>query len=119
MNIFLNYITDTKIHIRFIIGTETQYKSLALERDDFPFKLQFLDLKSFLAEGDLDKYATKFAQIKEKQKGVFPYELLEENTFVEELNKKDLFKYEDFKSSLKNKNISEEEYYNYKELSKI
>jgi hypothetical protein len=44
----------------------------------------------------LDKYATKFAQIKEKQKGVFLYKLLEESTFVEELNKQKLFKYEDF-----------------------
>jgi hypothetical protein len=44
---------------------------------------------------------------------------LEESTFVEELNKQDIFKYEDFNSSLKNKNISEEEYNNYNELSKI
>jgi hypothetical protein len=55
--------------------------NLTVEHDDFPFKLQFLDLKSFLTEEDLDKCTTKFAQIKEKQKGVFPYELLEENTF--------------------------------------
>jgi hypothetical protein len=41
---------------------------------------------------------------------------LSENTFVEELNKQDLFKYEDFNSSLKGKNISEEEYNTYKEL---
>jgi hypothetical protein len=45
----LNYITHI-IHIQSIIGTETQYKSLVLEHDDFPFKLQFLDLESFLAE---------------------------------------------------------------------
>jgi hypothetical protein len=117
INIFLNYITDAKIHIQSIIETETQYKSLTLEHDDFPFKLQFLDFKSFLA-GDFDKYTTKFVPINysiagsskacRKQKGVFPYELLEENTFVEELNKQELFKYEDFNSSLKNKNISEE-----------
>jgi hypothetical protein len=66
VHIFLNYITDAKIHIQSIIGTETQYKSLILEHHDYPFKLQFLDLKSFLAEGDLDKYATKFARITEK-----------------------------------------------------
>jgi hypothetical protein len=98
VNIFLNYISNPKIHIRTIIGTETQYKSLVLKHDDFPFKLQFLDLKSFLAEGDLDKYAIKFLKIQEKQK--------------------DLFQYEDFNSFLKKKNISEEEYNTYKELSK-
>jgi hypothetical protein len=43
---------------------------------------------------------------------------LEENTFVEELNKQELFKYENFNPSLKSKNISEEEYNNYKELPK-
>jgi hypothetical protein len=117
VNIFLNYISHPKIHIRTIIGTETQYKSLILEHDDFHFKLQFLDLKSFLAEGDLDKYATKIARIQEKQKRVFPYELLEENTSVEELNKQKPFEYEDIHSSLKGKNISEEEY-NYLTLNK-
>jgi hypothetical protein len=109
VNTFLNYITDVRIHIQSIIGTETQYKSLVLEHDNYSFKLQFLDLKSFLAEGDLDKYATKFVPINDsvagsskacgKQKGVFPYELLEENTFVEETNKQKLFKYEDFYAS--------------------
>jgi hypothetical protein len=67
-----------------------------------------------LAEGDLDKYATKFARVQEKQKGVFPYELLKDNTFVEELSKQDLFQYEDFNSTLKGKNI----YNTYKEISK-
>jgi hypothetical protein len=95
-----------------------EQKSLTLEHDDYPFKLQFLDLKSFIAEGDLDTYAIKFARIQEKQKGVFPYEFLKDSTFVEELNKQDLFQYEDFNSTLKEKNISEEEYNTYKELSK-
>jgi hypothetical protein len=48
-----------------------------------------LDLKSFLAEDDLDKYATKFAKIPEKQKGVFPYELLSTENYVSELNKQE------------------------------
>jgi hypothetical protein len=57
----MNYITDSFIHIKTIIGTETKYKSLTLEHDKYVFPIQFLDLKSFLAEGDLDKYSTKFA----------------------------------------------------------
>jgi hypothetical protein len=86
--------------------------------------LQFLDLKSFLAEGDLDKYSIKFVnkldsklEIK-KQKGVFPYEFLNTDNYVEELNKKNLFNYEDFNSFLKQKNISEEEYDNYIDIKK-
>jgi hypothetical protein len=66
VNIFINYITDPKIHIVAMIGSETQYKSLTLEHDDYTFKIQFLDLKSFLAEGDLNRYATKFAETEEK-----------------------------------------------------
>jgi hypothetical protein len=44
-----------------------------------------------LEEEDLGKYATKFARIRKKQKGVFPYELFKDNTLVEELNKQDFF----------------------------
>jgi hypothetical protein len=102
----LNYIIDPKIHIKSVIGTETQYKTVTLTHNDYPFPIQFLDLKSFLAEGDLDKYATKFARIPEKQKGVFPYEFLDTQNYVSELNKQELFQYQDFKSSLKQKNIS-------------
>jgi hypothetical protein len=80
---------------------------------------KFLDLKSFLAEGDLDIYATKFAKIPEKQKEVFPYEFLDTQNYVSELNKQEIFQHQDFKSSLKQKNISESEYNTYKELSKI
>jgi hypothetical protein len=97
INIFVNHITDSEIHIKSVIGTETQYKSLTLSHNDYPFQIQFLDLKSFLAEGDLDKYATKFARIPEKQKGVFPYEFLDTQNCVSELNKQELFQHQNFK----------------------
>jgi hypothetical protein len=82
----VNHIIDSSIHIKSVIGTETQYKSLTLQHKNYPFPIQFLDLKSFLAEGDLDKYATKFARIPEKQKGAFPYEFLDTQNYVFELN---------------------------------
>jgi hypothetical protein len=82
INIFVNHITDTSIHIKSVIGTETQYKSLTLTHNNYPFPIQFLDLKSFLAEGDLDKYAIKFARIPEKQKGVFLYKFLDTQNYV-------------------------------------
>jgi hypothetical protein len=103
INIFVNHITDSTIHIKSVIGTETQYKSLTLTHNNYPFSIQFLDLKSFLAEENLDKYATKFAKIAEKQKGVFPYEFLNTENYVSELNKQELFQHQDFKSSLKQK----------------
>jgi hypothetical protein len=68
----VNNIIDSSIHIKSVIGTKTQYKTLTHTHNDYPFPFQFLDLKSFLSEGDLDKHASKFAQIPEKQKGVFP-----------------------------------------------
>jgi hypothetical protein len=122
INIFINHITNTAIHIKSVIGTETQYKTLILTHSDYLFPLQFLDLKSFLAEGDLDKYATKFTSktnpsaTPEKQKGVFPYEFLHTQNYISELNKQKLFQHQDFKSSLKQKNISKEDN-TYKELS--
>jgi hypothetical protein len=84
--------------------------------NDYPFPIQFLDLKSFLAEGDLDKYATKFTKIPEKQKGVFPCEFLDTQNYISELNKQKLLQHQDFKSSLKQKNISESKYNTFKEL---
>jgi hypothetical protein len=103
INIFVNRITDSSIHIKSVICTETQYKSLTLTHNSYLFPIQFLDLKSFLAEGDLDKYATKFAQIPEKQKGAFLCEFLDTQNYDSELNKQELFQHQDFKSSLKQK----------------
>jgi hypothetical protein len=122
VNIFINYIRNPKIHIANIIGTHVQFKSFVLHHDDYPYDLHFLDLKSFLAEGNLNKYATKFAVKSEseppKQKEVFPYEFLNDENYFEELSKHDFFKYEDFNSSLKDSNISVDEYCSYLKLAK-
>jgi hypothetical protein len=122
VNIFINYITNPKIHIPNIISIDVQFKSFVLHHDDYPYDLHFLDLKSFLAEGNLDKYASKFAVKSDseppKQKGVFPYEFLNDENYFEELSKPDLFKFEDFNSSLKDSNISVDEYYSYLKLAK-
>jgi hypothetical protein len=81
-------------------------------------------LKYFLTEGNLDKYASKFTVKSDskleaiKQKGVFPYEFLNNENYFEELSKPDLFKFEDFNSSLKDSNISVDEYYSYLKLFK-
>jgi hypothetical protein len=110
VNIFINYITNPKIHITNIIGTDVQFKYFVLHHDDYFYDLHFLDLKSFLAEGNLDKYTSKFAIKSDseppKQKGIFPYEFLNDENYFEELSKFDLFKFEDFNFTLKDSNIS-------------
>jgi hypothetical protein len=122
VNIFINYITNPKIHIVNIIGTVVQFKSFVLHHDDYPYDLHFLNLKSFLAERNLNKYASKFA-VKSysetiKQKGIFPYEFLNDENYFEELSKHDLFKFEEYNSSLKDANISVDEYSSYLKLAK-
>jgi hypothetical protein len=97
INIFVNNITDSSIHIKSVIVTEIQYKSLTLVHNNYSFPFQFLDLKSFLTERDFDKYSTKFPKIPEKQKGVFHYEFLSTENYVSELNKQELFQHQDFK----------------------
>jgi hypothetical protein len=47
INIFVNHITDSSVHIKSVTGTETQYKSLSLTHDNYVFPILFLDLKSF------------------------------------------------------------------------
>jgi hypothetical protein len=39
-----------------------------ISHTDYNFELQFLDLKAFLADGDLDTVARKFASSNEKVK---------------------------------------------------
>jgi hypothetical protein len=53
-----------------------------------------------------------------RNKRSIQYEFLDTQNYVSELNKQELFQHQNFKSSLKQKNISESEYNNYKELSK-
>ena len=72
-------------------------------------KFKFLDAKNYLAPG-LSYDAWCRAHGCELQKLVFPYEWLDS---FEKLNHKGPVKYEDFFSSLKGENISQEEYQNF------
>jgi hypothetical protein len=90
INIFVNHITDSFIHIKSVIGTETQYKFFTLRHDKYSFQIQFLELKSFLAEGYLDKYVIKFTRIQKKQKGLFPYELLNTQNYRNRKKRKNI-----------------------------
>ena len=72
-------------------------------------KFKFLDVKNYLAPG-LSYDAWCRAHGCELQKLVFPYEWFDS---FEKLNHKGPVKYEDFFSSLKGENISQEEYQNF------
>jgi hypothetical protein len=41
VNIFINYITNPKIHIANIISTDFQFKYSVLHHDDYPYDLHF------------------------------------------------------------------------------
>jgi hypothetical protein len=113
VNVFIRKITDPKILIEDIIGNQSQYKSLTIKHENYPFKLQFVDLQMFLAGGTLDDNAKVFANSEDRVKGFFPYEKLTEDNYLEELLKSEPFKKEDFYSSLQKQNMSDEEYQNY------
>jgi hypothetical protein len=113
VNVFVNYITNPKIKFEDSIGTSTQYKALIISHTDFPFEMQFLDLKSFLGPGDLDKWSRVFGKSEDRVKGFFPYESLNILNFTDELSKSEPFEQKDFYSSLTGKNLSDEDYKDY------
>jgi hypothetical protein len=111
VNLFISHINSPKIKVIQVLGTSTQYKSLTLTHEDYPFGLQFIDLLLYLAGGTLEKNAKAFS--KDVVKGVFPYELLTTTNYKEELKKEESFTHEQFYSSLNNSNISDKEYEQY------
>jgi hypothetical protein len=94
-----------------MLGSPTQYKSLILKHEDYPYCLQFLDLKAFLGPGSLDDNAKNYCT--NLQKGVFPYEALTTENYQTELAKKEPFKKEDFNSTLTNTKITDQDYERY------
>jgi hypothetical protein len=111
INLFCTQITDPKITIANVLGSPTQYKSFIIKHEDFPYCLQFMDLKTFLGPGSLDEHAKNYA--KNIRKGVFPYEALTTENYLQELSKTDPFEKEAFNSNLTNSKISDEDYARY------
>jgi hypothetical protein len=70
VNLFIFYINSPKIKVVQVLRTGTQYKSLTLTHEDYPFGLQFIDLLLYLAGGTLEKNAKAFS--KDVIEGVFP-----------------------------------------------
>jgi hypothetical protein len=118
VNVFINYITDKRIHIKNVIGTTSQYKLLSMSHDDYPFELHFKDLAGFLAGGELDENAKTFSGVQNRVKGVFPYEAITTKNYREILSKTEPFDYADFYSSLRGCNISLKEYEEYLDVAK-
>lgn len=88
-------------HIQCTIKRNNNFMSLKTER------LKFLDVTNFLAPGfSYDKFLKAYEC--SQPKGFFPYEWMDS---LEKLNYPSLPPHRAFYSSLKNKNISEEEYH--------
>ena len=91
---------DTENSIKFISKDNNNFKVISTE------KLKFLDITRYLAAGtSYDKYLKAFGIANSKL--TFPYEFLDH---PDKLDHPELPPYEDFFSSLKNKNITREQY---------
>ena len=73
-------------------------------------KLRFIDAKAFIAGGDLISFVHDFTSSNNVSKGIFPYEAI---NYIQRLISPTPFTYEDFYSTLKQKNITEEVYNSY------
>jgi hypothetical protein len=114
VNLFVNNLRDCKI--TGAIGSSTQYKSITISHKNYRFRLQFLDLQSFLAGGSLDENVKIFTS--QQLKGVFPYEILNKSNFLDVLLKEEPFKKAGFWSDLTKTHISDERYQEYLEDQK-
>jgi len=86
--------------IKFVIKRNNQFMCICTQ------KLKFLDIVNFLAPGfSYSKYLKAFQVV--EQKGFFPYEYM---TSLDRLNETSLPPHENFYSSLKQSNISKEDY---------
>jgi HEPN domain-containing protein len=83
-------------------------------------EFRFIDALGFLSGGTLDANAQAFNPGAGREKGFFPYEFLTIHNYQTELQKSEPFTHESFYSSLKQSNISDEEYQVYlKESEKL
>jgi hypothetical protein len=73
-------------------------------------EFRFIDALGFLSGGTLDQNAQAFNPGAGREKGFFPYEFLTIHNYQTELQKSEPFTHESFYSSLKQSNISDEEY---------
>jgi hypothetical protein len=105
-NLFIRNISGPNINIEKLIGGIGDYKSLIISHKLYPFNLQFLDIKLFLGTGTLDENVRAFKLKENKLK--FPYEVLNQNNFFDNLQMTEPFKHEQLNSSLSKSNISDE-----------
>jgi hypothetical protein len=103
-----------------VLGSTTQYKSLEISHTDYDFSLQFLDLMLFTGPGELKVIAKTFKRDdNDKEKGIFPYNVLFTTNYNEILNSTKPFTHEQFYDPLKCSNITTERYNEYLEEMKL
>ena len=111
-NLFKDKIETTEWTCVSIIGSTSCFKELILKHKRTDVKLRFIDAKAFIAGGDLRSFVRDFST-DEVSKGIFPYEAIDSNNYMQRLSSSTPFSHEDFYSSLKQSNITTEEYNSY------
>jgi hypothetical protein len=108
-HLILNHLASEDWTLKTLLGN---VKMLILEHKNEK-QFRFIDLMGFLSGGTLDQNAQAFNPSAGREKGYFPYEFLTTDNYITELNKSEPFTHESFYSSLKQSNISTDEYQTY------
>ena len=99
-----------------MLSQETQ---ITKDNINTEIQLVFKDVQSFVAGGSLKDFVKNFGNGKEDlNKGLFPYEAINSENYIDILDKSEPFEHQDFYSSLARKNITEQEYNVYLEDTK-
>ena len=117
MNILLPYLTNEKKGwtVSDLIGTMSNFKALRLTKDSK--HICFLDALHYITPQTLREFCENFCTNDKVhlQKGFFPYEAINNENYMEVLDKSEPFKQSDFYSTLTSSGISDEDYKKYLE----
>jgi len=93
-----------------LIGAAASYKSIVATYKMANVKISFLDAMGLVSACPLSQFAKDFGNSDLGNKGAFPYDLLNKNTYKEFLNSSDIIPKESFYNTLKKCDISDEAY---------
>ena len=120
-NLFKKYLNmeHWSIDSTSIIGTLSSLKQFILTSSKYHTSLRFIDAQAFVAGGTLKQFGADFGGQENSVKGIFPYEVINNENYNEVLSKTEPFAYEDFYSYLNQNNpLSKKDYEEYVKDSK-
>lgn len=116
---FLNYKSESfewTVDNNSLIGSATALKQFIIYSKTTQSSLRFIDAQSFVAGGTLKQFGKDFGGVDNSNKGVFPYEAINDENFNEILSQTQPFEHKDFYSSLQQRLlINDDEYEKYKD----